>query len=187
MALTCVIFMGSIAGCGCSSDMGDSGGASGSSSGNSSTGGTNFEEEFVVTYSSEEHIKALAQYATVLDYHTSSYGGEYYIEAEVECPDYKKYFEETWKEADENTKTEEEFNDALFEAVIDLANKEEDLVVRSVKINVSDMDFEKSENYEWEEEEMLLMAKEAAVQQDLENFCMDLLLGISPSLEAEDE
>lgn len=100
------------------------------------------------------------------------------LTATVSMPDYSAYMLQFVEEAEENAKDEEDFGDQLYALVDAAATEAEKNCTREVAVSLSEADANKTD---WSEAELTELVQEAALQSELEEFCIELLSQSYPS------
>ena len=101
------------------------------------------------------------------------------LQAEVELPPYAELMAQVWEEAEAAAESEEDFGAKLFELTLAAATGEN--VTRSVSLELSPA------QAAWSQEELQALAEEAAFQAELEEFCMEIVMGYAPELTWEED
>ncbi len=100
------------------------------------------------------------------------------LTATVSMPDYSAYMLQFMEEAEQNAKNEEDFGVQLY-ALVEAASAEaENTCTREITVSLSEANEKKSK---WSEAELTELAREAAFQAEVEEFCIELLAQSYPS------
>ncbi|MCD7768673.1 MAG: hypothetical protein LUH36_00925 [Oscillospiraceae bacterium] len=100
------------------------------------------------------------------------------LTATVSMPDYSAYMLQFMEEAEQNAKDEQDFGVRLYALADAAAAEAENTCTREVTVSLSDADADKTD---WSEAELTELVREAALQSELEEFCIELLSQSYPS------
>lgn len=105
--------------------------------------------------------------------------GFYTLNAQLELPPYGQMIRDVWEETEKSAKTSEEFGELLFQKLAELAENET-TVSTEILLSIS------SEEATLGEEELQALAAEAALDRELDAFCMEIVMECAPELVFEE-
>lgn len=94
------------------------------------------------------------------------------LEAEVVLPDYSEIFKTCYEDAEADAQNEKQFEKNLYKLAVKAAKKSDEKVVQTVKVALSELDAEKTD---WSEKELKEAACQAALETEIEEFCIAIL------------
>lgn len=104
----------------------------------------------------------------------------------VTLPDYSYYMEQCAKEAAKSTEKEQELEERLYELTARAAEKGDAFCTKEMVLNLSEIDEKKTAD-KWKDADIEAAAREAAFDEELEEFCLRVMAGYYGSSPQESE
>lgn len=117
--------------------------------------------------------KKIVKQMEVLELRTQEENEGIVLEAEIALPDYSEIFFSCYEEAEAEAKSQKQFEKKLYKLAAKEAKKNDKMITRSVTIELSEVDAEKTD---WSEKELKETACQAALESEIEEFCLGLLM-----------
>lgn len=103
------------------------------------------------------------------------------VKVEVVMPPYGQMMEAVWEKAETSADSAAEFEMELYKLVLQ-ASENEGTINKTVFLDVSERN---SVGGEWTEEELRMLAEKTAFEEELEAFCMKMIMEDAPKLEVD--